>query len=274
MNVLGLDVGRSIVKVFTGFKYLSFPAVVGEWRDMKIDNSKRGDDWFEGEFRGERFFAGRLAEAESEFCRKMLVDSKSTPDALLLSLIAIHQSNMTDVDIVTGVPFSLHDEVNKAELIKLLTGRWEIVVNGVLRTVNVNRVRVAVEGGGAFWSKPLDGLVRIVDGGSKTINYITMKDRFYVDRDSGTIPFGFDTTKSSDLQQMITSIAGELGKKFGQKDLVLTIGGKASDLALNLRGYFPRVQEMHSTNVLTCGREVSLNLFANAVGYYNIGRTV
>lgn len=274
MQVLGLDVGRSAVKLFTGFKYISFPAVVGEWRDMKLDNMRRGEDWFEGEFQAQRFFAGRLAELESEFCRQMLVDSKTTPDALLLALIAIHQSSMTDVDIVTGVPYHLHDEENKSQLANMLTGSWELRVNGITRKINIHRVRVAVEGGGAFWSAPVDGLVRIVDGGSKTINYITIKDRFYVDKDSGTIPWGFDTNKSSDMYQMTNSIAGELGKKFGQKDLILTIGGKANELAKYLQNYFPRVRPMHNKKVTSCGQEVSLNLFANAVGYYMIGRTV
>ena len=274
MNVVGLDLGRRNIKVFTGHQFITFPAVVGEWREIKLANDlPKGGFW--GTFQGKRFFAGVLAEEESEFPRQMLVDNKATPDALLLALIALHQTNMTDFDVVTGVPVSLHDPENKLALIKLLQGSWEIEVNGVLRRVNIHRVRVAVEGGGAFWSNPKDGLVRIVDGGSKTINYITMRNRRYVDRDSGTLNFGFDTNKTNDPSNLVARIAGELGKKWSSNDEVYTVGGEAESLAEYLRPYFPRVRVFQENRkVLNNGQLIDLNLFANAIGYYHIGRTV
>jgi plasmid segregation protein ParM len=274
MDVVGLDLGRSGIKLYTGHKYISFPAIVGEWRDIKLSNTI-GTKGFDGCFNGEKFFAGVLAQDESEFRRQMLVESKATPDALLLALISLHQTSMTDFDVVTGVPFNLHDTINKAALTNLLLGRWELEVNQVKRFINIIRVRVAVEGGAAFWSNPRDGIIRIVDGGSKTINYITMKNKKYVDRDSGTMPFGFDTNKSSNDQQMVISIAGELGKKWDQNDIVQTIGGKAESLAEYLRPYFPKAQIMHEKKkIISNNEEIDQNLFANAVGYYNIGRTV
>lgn len=205
----------------------------------------------------------------------MLVDTKVTYDALLLALIALHQTGQTNFDVVTGVPVSLHDKNNKGSLIKLLTGRWEIEVNGVTRKINIHRVRVAVEGGGAFWSNPKDGLVRIVDGGSKTINYITMLNRRYVDRDSGTLNFGFDTNKSSDVQSLVDRVAGELGKKWKQDDEVFTVGGEADRLAEYLQTYFPKARTFHDQRVANVGdEEIDLNLFSNAMGYYQIGRTL
>lgn len=274
MNVVGLDLGRRNVKLYTGHRYITFPAVVGEWRDIKLENAL-GRGAFRGTFNGQKFFAGVLAEEESEFPRQMLIESKATPDALLLALIGLHQTNMTDFDIVTGVPVKLHDRENKEALINLLKGQWEIEVNGVLRKVNIHRVRVAVEGGGAFWSNPKDGLVRIVDGGSKTINFITMRNRRYVDRDSGTLDFGFDTNKSSDIANMVTRIAGELGKKWNQDDQVYTVGGEARSLAEYLKPYFPKATVFQSSKLHVQDQEViDLNLFSNAIGYYNIGRTV
>lgn len=274
MSVVGLDLGRRNIKAFTGEKYVTFPAIVGEWRDIKLENDL-GSKAFYGEFQGQRFFAGTLAEEESEFCRQMLVDSKATPDSLLLALIALHKIGLTEADIVTGVPIDQHDRTTKESLINLLKGVWELNLNGVKRTISISRVRVAVEGGGAFWSNPKDGLVRLVDGGSKTINYITMRNRRYVDRDSGTLKFGFDTNKSSDYEQMVTSIAAELGKKWSQNDSVYTVGGQSETLAKYLKPYFPYTTTLQENKIVVHqGERVDLNLFSNAVGYYNIGRTV
>lgn len=271
MHVAGLDLGRRNVKLFTGSSYIIFPAVVGEWRDIRLRND-HGNKGFDCEYNGDKFFAGTLAENESEFYRQMLIDDKSTQDALLLALISLHQAELIDVDIVTGLPVESHTKRNKESLSSLLTGSHEIEVNGVKRVINIHRVRVAVEGGGAFWSEPKDGLIRLIDGGSKTINYITMKDRQYVDRDSGTLPFGFDTNKSDDYKQMANRIAGELGKKWGQSDLVLTVGGRAELLANLLKQYFPNIDVLQNRRVIHKGEGVDLNMFANAMGYFNIGR--
>ncbi len=276
MNVVGLDLGRRGIKVYTGLNFLSFPAVVGEWRKLKVASpSDYGEGAYEGVFREDRFFAGVLAEQESEFARQMLIDDKAHPDSLLLALIALHQTGMSEFDVVTGLPVVIHDEVNKQNLINLLQGTHEIEVNGVRKTLSIKRVRVAVEGGAAFWSKPKEGLVRIIDGGSKTINYITMNNQRYVDKDSGTLPFGFDTNKSVNHRQMVTRIAGELGKKWGSQDRVYTVGGEAEVIAKYLRPYFPNTKVLHEEPHIEEGNKfIDLNKFANALGYYNIGSNV
>lgn len=274
MQVVGLDLGRRNIKLYTGSKYISFPAVVGEAREMRLLNNF-GVKAFKGVYTGVEFFAGVLAENESEFARQMLVENKATEDALLLALIALHQSGLTEFDIVTGLPVNTHTQENKDALTHLLLGNHEITVNGVTKKLNIHRVRVAVEGGGAFWSNPKDGLVRIVDGGSKTINYITLNNRKYVDKDSGTLPFGFDTNKSADYTQMTNRIAGELGKKWSENDDVYTVGGEASFLAETLKPYFPKISALQGKkSVISGGEVIDFNLFANAIGYYNIGRSV
>lgn len=273
MNIVGLDLGRRNVKLFNGHKYISFPSVVGEWRDLKLDYimDKRG---FDVEFLGEKSFVGTTAEDESEFARQMLVEDKATPDALILALTALHQTQMTDLDVITGVPVNLHDTKNKQALVDLLQGSWEIKVKGVLRKIHVHRVRVSVEGGGAFWSNPFDGLVRIIDGGSKTFNYITIKNRVFVDKGSGTLTFGFDTNKSTDTRQLITRVAGELGKVWGAKDKVLAVGGNALEIVDHITPYFPNAEVLQPQLLSVENEDIDLNLFANAIGYYNIGRTV
>jgi plasmid segregation protein ParM len=274
VDVVGGDFGRSLIKVYTGTKYIHLPAFVGEWREMNLV-STNGKMNYEVEFEGEMFFTGKLAQNESEFSRQMLTEDKANADTKLLALVALHQTGFTDIDLVTGLPISIHDADHKRSLQKLLLGTNDITVNGVTKTITVHRVRIGVEGGGAFWSNPKDGLVRIIDGGSKTINYISLRDRKYIDKDSGTLPFGFDTTKSANLQQMANRIAGELGKKWNSTDKVYTVGGQAENLAYYLQDYYPSISVLYPEGtIFKANEEIDLNLFANAIGYYNMGVTV
>ncbi|MGU3469877.1 ParM/StbA family protein [Paenibacillus sp. D51F] len=223
---LGLDVGRNGVKAFNGNQTLFIPSVVGEWRERRLVSSREDD--IEVMFRGERYFIGSLALNESEFHRHMMTDNKAHADTLLLALTAIHRAGMPNVHVTTGLPVEFHDPAAKAAMSDLLTGKWDIEVNGEARTIRILNVKVAVEGGGAFWSAPVDGLVRIIDAGSKTVNFVTMRDRRYVDRDSGTLPFGFNTTNADNPQQMAARIAGELSKKWEAGDNVFICGGRAA----------------------------------------------
>lgn len=259
--IVGLDIGRSSVKMFNGEQVLNFPSVVGEWRERKLKSSFSKND-LEVEFQGEKYFVGALAENESEFSRSMMTDNKCHDDTLILALTALHQANISACRLVTGLPIKSHDECNKKKLKTLLQGRHEIEVNGECKDIIIQSVDIAVEGGAAFWSSPRPGKIRLIDGGSKTINYVTMKDKKYVDRDSGTLAFGFETNKSVNDKQLIARIAGELGKKWSSNDVILTAGGKADVLAEYLQSYFSNVTPVNDA------------LYANAIGYHNIGRII
>lgn len=76
----------------------------------------------------------------------------------------------------------------------MLLGSHDLSLNGVKKTIIINRVEVAAEGGAAFWSNPQTGLVRIIDAGSATINCASLVDGKYIDKDSFTINFGCNTT--------------------------------------------------------------------------------
>lgn len=259
--IVGLDVGRSSVKVVTGARVFSFPSYLGEWRERKLTNSFSEND-LEVEFEGQKYFAGTLAQHESEFCRSMMTDEKDHADTRLLALIALHRVGASDASVVTGLPVGLHDDQRKQRIRELLLGRWEITVNSERKVIRINRVEVAVEGGAAFWVSPQDGLVRILDVGSKTVNFVTVRDHHFIDRESGTLPFGFDTNRSSDIRQMAARIAGELGKKWGNNDRIMIIGGRAAELQDYLHPYFPSVYAVKNP------------LFANATGFYQLGRSV
>ena len=256
-HYIGLDIGRNGVKAYTGGQTLYIPSIVGEWRERRL--LSRRDDDIETVFQGERYFIGNLAANESEFGRYMMTDDKAHFDTLLLALVSIHLAGRSNVSIITGLPVEHHRPDTKEAMRNLLKGQWDIEVNGNHRKIHIHDVKVAVEGGGAFWSAPQEGLVRVIDAGSKTVNYVTMRDKRYVDRDSGTLPFGFNTNKTDNPRQMVARIAGELGKKWSSTDLVLISGGRAEELTELLRPYFSKVQPLPNP------------LFANAIGFYRAG---
>lgn len=261
MSIVGLDIGRRYGKVFTGRDLFYLSSFVGEWRERNLSN-RHSDNDLEVEFQGEKYFVGDLAERESDFCRSMMTEQKDHEDTLILALTALHQAKVDCARVVTGLPIKNHNDDNKKRLKKLLQGRWDITVNGEEKTIIIQSVDVAAEGGAAFWSKPTNGLVRIIDGGSKTINYVTLKDRRYVDRESGTLDFGFETNKSINDKQLIARIAGELGRKWSSDDIIWTAGGKAKTIAKYITPYFKYATPMDNA------------IFANAMGFYNIGRII
>lgn len=261
MIVVGLDIGRHSVKVAAPGKLFSFRSLLGEWRERNLKNKPRPDD-LEIEFEGRRYFGGSLAEDESAFVTTMMTDEKDHEHTLILALVALHRAEIHHAAVVTGLPVALHDDERKERMRKLLRGVWNITVNGVRRTIVIDRVEVAVEGGGAFWSQPTDGLVRIIDAGAKTTNYVTMRDRRYIDRDSGTLSEGCETAKTGDIDRFAAYIAGQVGRRWKQTDRVWVCGGMAEELAARLRTYFPRAEAMSKAQ------------FANALGFYNAGKLV
>jgi plasmid segregation protein ParM len=259
--IYSVDCGRSSLKLVCATKMFHFPAYIGEWRERKLKSTYGGE--IELEYEGEKYFVGDLAKNESEFVRSMMTDSKAHEDTLLLVLTALHKAGASgSVKVMTGLPVDQHTDEEKEKLKTLLKGDHVVKVNGIEREINIDRVEVAIEGGAAFWSNPLPGKVRILDAGSKTVNYLTMQNKRYVDRESGTLPFGFDTNKSNDIKQISNRIAGEVSKKWKSNDKVLLVGGKAKELQHHMSRYF---QDM----------EVAPNhLYANAKGFYKIGTTL
>jgi plasmid segregation protein ParM len=256
--IYSVDCGRSSLKLVSATKMFHFPAYIGEWRERRLKNVYRDD--IELEYEGERYFVGALAKNESEFVRSMMTDSKAHEDTLLLVVTALHKAGAEgSVKVMTGLPVDQHTEEEKQKLKNLLIGDHLVKVNGVEREIHIARVEVAIEGGAAFWSNPLPGKIRILDAGSKTVNYLTMQNKRYIDRESGTLPFGFDTNKTNDIKQISNRIAGEVSKKWKSDDKVLLVGGKAKELQHYMSQYFNDM-------------EVAPNhLYANAKGFYKIG---
>lgn len=268
-QVIGLDIGRRYVKAYDGRQMFSFSSFVGEGRERNL-KTDYGTDSFDVVFKDQRSFVGSLAYHESEYCRSMMTDDKAHEDTLLLALTALCKAGVSVCTVVTGLPVKNHTPANKEAIKKLLQGRHTIqLVDGAVRHIFIQRVEVAAEGGGAFFAAPREGLVRILDGGSKTFNAVTMRDRMFNDLGSWTLvgpdgnSFGFETNKDLDEVQLIKRVVGDLSKRWGSDDAIYTTGGKAARLAELLQPYFKNAQpnSVHG-------------MFDNAIGFYNAGKAL
>ena len=163
-----------------------------------------------------------------------------------------------------------------------------VEINGRQKTIVINDIGIVPEAGGAYWNAVLDGQgrvansfiagqrVRIVDVGSRTVNYCTIDKREYIDRDSGTLPYGVIELMNADKasredakgisedkkDHFARRIAGDLSKKWlkyvPDSDLVLLTGGGSILLHEYLQRHF-LVNQLVDT------------VYANAEGFYKMG---
>ncbi len=264
--IVGVDAGNYEVKAVGQRGQDRFPSDLGEYRDRNLEQRFSDNDMMV-EYAGKQYFAGTLAKYESEFGGRMMGDSKSHEDCKLRVLIALHRMGFDVYRIIVGQPIGKHTKGEKDQIKEMLRGVHVLSVNGKQREFTVSRVEVAAEGGSAFWSAPQNGLVRMIDIGSGTVNCATLHDRRYIDKDSFSIPVGVNTTKTHDIKAMARSIAAEAGKKWERSDNVRVAGGAASALLPHIQSHFPR-----ASLIRPFVNGVSLEpVFANAVGFYRIG---
>lgn len=279
LQVIGMDVGRNEVKAVSNRKRVSFKSRVGEWRERRLTSG--GD--YEVQVDGKRYFIADLAE-ESFFAREMVSESKIHQETqiLFLSALALVADPGEKAAIITGLPVAHHTTEGKEAMTDLLWGPHTVRVNGQFGAYVVDQIGIVPEGGGAYWDAILDDegklrnswlaeqKVRVVDLGSRTVNYVTIHRRKYLDRDSGTMNYGMlelsNSQEESDdtaLEQFTRRIAADLMKRWlnyrPQEDVVLLAGGGSILLAPWLQQHFPLAQFAEDP------------LFANAQGYRKMG---
>ncbi len=286
MKCIGIDVGRDSVKVITARSKLEFKARVGEWRDRKITSGGS----YEVEIDGEKYFIADLVE-ESFFGRQMLLSSKVQPETrvLFLSALALSIENSDNFTVNTGIPIQQYTPENISEMLTFLSGNYQVKINGEYRQVNVQNINIAAEGEGAYWDYVLNDvgelvnnrnfskkdIVRVIDIGSRTINFCSVVGERLLDRDSGTLPYGIlELTNAIDDDMEIEDIKEEMFEEFTRriiadlsrkwlsrnlkKNIVLLTGGGAILLQKYLRQYFPVVIVSNDP------------VFANARGFYKL----
>lgn len=267
--ITAIDAGNHETKYCSQYGVGKFPSELGEYRERRLEQ-KFGEHDMVFEYQGKKGFAGTLAKYESEFTGSIMGDTKAHEDAKIRILLALHMLGDTDYSIVIGQPISRHAQEEKLAIKVMLLGKHTITVNGVTRTFTISRAEVAAEGGAAFWSNPRQGLVRVIDIGSGTVNGATLHDGRYIDKDSFTMLFGMDTNLSSDRDALVRGIATQALKKWRAKDTVLVAGGAAEMLLPAVRTYFPNAEALSPA----FKGKLLHPVYANAVGFYQIARSV
>ena len=275
-QILGIDAGNSSVKLFDGTNVLKFPSDLGEFRMLKLTNKPLVDDMIY-EYKGLKGFAGTLAQRESEFGGSMLGSSKVHSDMLIRVLIALHRASSGEkasFDIIVGQPISNHTDGQKISMKEMLLGEHEFTLNGVTRILSIDRAEVVPEGASAFWCSPRSGKIRIIDAGSGTVNLATLKDGAFVDKESETLPFGFNTNVSSDIDAFARRVAIACSKKWGKRDSVYIVGGKAEQLSKAISYHFPTADVLKPRITIDNTEKLFSPIYANAVAFYNIAKKV
>ncbi|MED4230864.1 ParM/StbA family protein [Priestia megaterium] len=270
--ILGIDSGSSAVKVATEKGVSSFPSCLGEWRERNL-SSTFGKDDMEFEYQGEKGFAGTLAKYESEFLRQMMGSTKAHEDAKIRTLIAVHRYGAAQNEIVVGQPIIQHNDQEKQKIKDMLKGQHTITVNGITKTFTINRVEVAAEGGAVYWALNTKApLIRIIDIGSGTVNYATIEGGRYIDKDSSSLEYGAESTKSQNVNSMVESIIAQTSKKWRKEDVVLIAGGMAEEVQNLVSSYYNEAKAIKVPYVENGQIDFAHPVYANALAFLNIAR--
>lgn len=269
--ILGIDAGNYEVKTAGELGLDCFYSDIGEYRERNLKN-KHGKNDMVFNYNGRWGFAGSLARFESEFGGTIMGESKAHDDIVIRVLLAIHRyrtSMCETCSIVVGNPISSHTPGEKKRIQELLTGRHEITVNNERKIIDIEAVRIAPEGAAAFWSFPQEGVVRIIDVGSGTVNVATIINQRYVDRDSFTLNFGANTTKSNDLKEMARAIITKT-YNWNSEEPVYLVGGVAEKLEPHLKAYFKNGRVIYPA----FKQQETQPKFANSIGFYKLAKGV
>lgn len=278
--ILGIDAGNHKAKVVGPFGVDSFKTNICDWFERDVEESFGPDD-MEFEIDGRKGFAGTIAQYEDEFGDGTRYgDSKAHEDTKIRVLLAIHRylsrycPHIEQVSFVAGQPIKRHKQAEKDSIIAMLKGNHEIKVNRRIRKVSIDRVAVAPEGSGAFWAQPSDGIIRVIDVGSGTVNAATIIDRKHVNNASTTFNFGVETVSNKDdVQKIARGIIRNTTKlKWNKNDKILICGGITEGIAPYIIEHYINAEIINPTIHRGNGVTTLHPVFSNAVGFYAIAK--
>lgn len=280
--ILGIDAGSYMVKVCGPFGVDKFRSNVCDWFERDIEENFSEDD-MEFEIGERKGFAGTIAMFEDEFGSASIYgESKAHEDTKVRVLLAINRylkkycPNVGRVSIVVGQPIKGHKESEKTRIKDMLTGQHTVKVNGKTRTFFIENIGVAPEGSSAFWSNPVEGMIRIIDIGSGTVNAATLIDNHHVNNASDTFNFGAETVNNKEnYENMARGIIRNTTRlKWKKTDRVFICGGISEGITPFIAEHYPNATILKPS--FKNGREVKFfnSVFSNAVGFYCIGKGV
>lgn len=280
--ILGIDAGNFKAKVASVHGVDSFKTNICGWFERDIEETF-GEDDMEFEIDGRKGYAGSIAEAEDEFGDGTRYgNTKAHDDTKIRVLLAIHRYiekyNLaaSSVYIVVGQPIATHKAGEKQQIIDLLKGKHDYVVNGKRRKITIEDVKVSPEGASAFFSNPQKGDIRILDIGSGTVNMATLSEKKFIHKTSGTMDTGMETLKNkNDLDGMARGIVQATTKlKWKKDDSVLVCGGIASLILPHLKKHYVNAELLKPVLVTEDEAIIEKPIYANAIAFYNIAKGV
>lgn len=280
--ILGIDAGNHKAKIVGPFGVISFKTNICDWFERDVEESFGPDD-MEFEIDGRNGFAGTIAQFEDEFGNGTRYgDSKAHEDTKIRVLLAIHRylgrycPHIEKVSFVTRQPIKRHKQAEKESIIAMLKGDHEVKVNGKIRKVLIEQVAVAPEGSGAFWAlaQPSNGVIRVIDIGSGTVNAATIIDKRHINNASTTFNFGVETVANKgDVEKIARGIIRNTTKlKWSKNDKILICGGITEGISPYIIEHYINAEIINPTIHRGNGVTTLHPVFANAVGFYAIAK--
>lgn len=276
--MIGIDAGNYMAKTAGPYGTDIYRTAICDWFQRDFVESF-GDDDMEFEIDGRKGYAGSIAEHEDVFGGGgMYGDTKAHEDTKIRILLAAYRykekycPGIENIKLITGQPIASHNDAEKKKLQDMLLGEHEFIVNGEPYYLNIEKVGIAAEGMGAFWSNPQTGKVRIIDVGSGTVNVATILNKKVINNASATFNFGMETVDRG-VDSIARGIIQETTRlRWERNDMVHVCGGVASEVIHYIKKHYANAELVQPLLKTHNGIEVTNPSFANAVGFYEIGR--
>lgn len=241
-----VDAGRSWTK-YVGPNGVAgkFPSWIHPYYETEMEILYTRDD-MAIEYQGEHWYIGEVVDRVIDAGdRQQKQAEKGTKNTVLFILTALWRMGANDCDpiqLVTGLPLPLYKDGRTRETlrqalegthtIKITTGQGEDI-----RTFLIEKIHFAAEGAGAFYSRPQNGLIHVLDIGSRTINAPVFKDKRFHAGLSFSFNWGWDTLKdqNKNADYVARQIDGEVASKWGRDAEILVAGGMAAQVAAALQ---------------------------------------
>jgi plasmid segregation protein ParM len=251
MQIISTDMGRSESKFYSNNQKFKFRSVVGEWHQRNLNT----DGSYDVSINNENYFIGDLALKESYLLREMSTESKIHEETKILCIVGISllvQQN--EIIVSTGLPINLFNLNVRDNLVALLKGNYTVTFKGFKpKQFSINQITVCPEGGGTYFYEAKKrpelkyGKVRCINVGSRTVNFCSIEDGNFINRDSGTLNYGATQLKNSkaDHQSFARKIFADLSSKWinynENEEIVILSGGGVISLDIYLKQFFKKV---------------------------------
>jgi plasmid segregation protein ParM len=274
--ILAIDAGAYEVKGRTKDEVFKFRSTIGPYRHLHLGNQMGIGDYIV-EYGEEKLFVGNIAWRECHAIREPRDISKAHEETKIRVLVAVHQYGQTKGNcVVVGQPIHGMVKKDREKIENMLLGVHTITVNNVKKTFDIEEVKVAPEGSGAYFSmadRP-EEIANIIDTGSSTFNYLRVEDGYFIDRKSGTLAFGAETHREMTENQMTVAILAELRGKWHLAEPTYLCGGIAEYLLPYMKEHFKNIQLIKPVHYRTNGAKTYSPQYANAFGFYTLGKAV